>query len=90
MANASSKKGAKLYRNEPVYECLFSMYTPQYSPIENLFEILKSKYIMILTTKIYRLEKGEGINIIVNEMRTIDTDRFSLFGDALSVKFVQA
>ena len=47
------------------------MYTPEYSPVENLFGILKSKFKRFRSQRSIYWWKEERDNIIVNEMKSI-------------------
>ena len=49
------------------------MYTPEYSPVENLFGILKSKCKRFRSQRSIYWWKEEGANVIVNEMKSISS-----------------
>ena len=47
------------------------MYTPEYTPVENLFGILKSKCKKFRSKRSIYWWKEEGANVIVNKMKSI-------------------
>ena len=49
------------------------MYTPEYSPVEQFFEILKSKWKRHKSRKSIDWGKKEGLNLIRNEIKSINS-----------------